>query len=62
MRHDVKILYDVRADTIGYIQVYMGVVVHARSMTAPALRARRDYNSLRSESITFFEIRCFLFF
>ena len=53
MRRDVKILYDVVADTIGYIQV---------SMTAPALRARRDYKLTSLEINNIFLIGCFLFF
>ena len=53
MRRDVKILYDVVADTIGYIQV---------SMTAPALRARRDYKLYSLGINKIFLIGCFLFF
>ena len=49
MRRDVKLLYDVTADTIGYIQVKMRAAslqlarTHSVSRTARAFRARRDY-------------------
>ena len=45
MRCDVKLLYDVMADTIGYIQVQMSVAslqlarVHARDEIINALRS-----------------------
>ena len=49
MRRDVKLLYDVMAETIGYIQVNMRAGVCSSlgptrgSRTARVLRARRDY-------------------
>ena len=54
MRRDVKLLYDVMADTIGYIQVKMNAAslqlasIHLRS--TQCARASRDgiINSLRS--------------
>ena len=45
MRRDVKLLYDVMADTIGYIQVQMSVAslqlarIHARNEIINALRS-----------------------
>ena len=44
MRRDVKLLYDVMADTIGYIQVKFAARMDPRAVhTLQALRARRDY-------------------
>ena len=49
MRRDVKLLYDVMADAIRYVQVKMSAAslqlarIHARPRTARALCAGRDY-------------------
>ena len=54
MRRDVKLLYDVMADTIGYIQLLMSAAslqlarIHARSMHYARFVRDEIINSLRS--------------